>query len=149
VTKCQLIYQKYGHGSFVRFVSIRVGVATIRCVYVSRMCMLNLNLIAFIVPENSTFIRTDGQGQIDSAIDPDQEYIYSIWSQTLPSACYILYNESCIHLHSTSNSYNNKRARDSPISRVSDTNRKYERLYFFFLYTNSASTPFSTINPNF
>jgi len=40
--------------------------------------MVNLKLLAFIVPEISTFIRTDGHGQIDSVIDPDQEYIYLI-----------------------------------------------------------------------
>jgi len=46
-------------------------------------------------------------GQIDSTIDPDQEYIYFIWSETLPSACYIhTYNESCT-FYSTSNGYNN------------------------------------------
>jgi len=35
-------------------------------------------------------ISTDGKGQIDSAIDPDQEYIhtYIIWSETL------LFNET-------------------------------------------------------
>jgi len=53
-----------------------VGVATGG--YVSRICMLNLNLLAFIVPEISTFIGTDWQGQIGSAIDPDQEYIHYI-----------------------------------------------------------------------
>jgi len=31
---------------------------------------------------------SDGHGQIDSAIDPNQEYICFIWSKTLPSACY-------------------------------------------------------------
>jgi len=53
--------------------------------FVSRICMLNLNLLAFIFPQVSTFIRTDGHGYrplygqsyIDSAIDSDQEYIYS------------------------------------------------------------------------
>jgi len=34
--------------------------------------------------------RTDGHGYIDSASDPDQEYIYFMRSETLPSACYIL-----------------------------------------------------------
>jgi len=29
------------------------------CIYVSRICMLNLNLLDFIVPDISTFIRTD------------------------------------------------------------------------------------------
>jgi len=34
--------------------------------------------------------------QLNSAIDPDQEYIYFIHSETLPSACYIPFNESRI-----------------------------------------------------
>jgi len=63
--------------------------------------MLNLNLLALIVPEISTFIRTDGS----PAIDPDQEYIYHIWSETLPFACYILFNESSIPFYCTSNGY--------------------------------------------
>jgi len=36
--------------------------------------MLNLNILAFIVPEIESFI--DGHGEIASAFDPDQEYIY-------------------------------------------------------------------------
>jgi len=40
--------QKYGRDSFVRFMDFRI-------------CMLNLNLLTFIVPEISTFIRTVGQ----------------------------------------------------------------------------------------
>jgi len=39
--------------------------------------MLNLNILAFIVPQISTFTRTDrqtdGRGQIKLAIDADQE----------------------------------------------------------------------------
>jgi len=54
------------------------GSTNLRCVFISRICMVNLKLLAFIVPEISTFIRTDGHGQIDSVIDPDQEYIYLI-----------------------------------------------------------------------
>jgi len=65
-----------------------------RCVFTSRICVLNLNLLAFIVPEISTFIGTEGHGQTELAVDPDQEYIYLIWSETLPFACYILFNES-------------------------------------------------------
>jgi len=53
----------------------------LRYAFVSRICMLNFNLLSFIVPEISTFIRTDGHGQIDSAIDPDQKYIYFVWSK--------------------------------------------------------------------
>jgi len=46
-----------------------------RCVYAIKICVLKCKLLAFTVPGNSTFIRTNGHGQIDSAIDPDQEYI--------------------------------------------------------------------------
>lgn len=42
-----------------------------------------LNLLTFIVPEFSTFIRTDGQVQIGSDIDHDQDYKSEvIWSAT-------------------------------------------------------------------
>jgi len=41
--------------------------------------MLNLNILAFIVRDIEAFMRTDGHGQFDSAIDPDQEYICYIW----------------------------------------------------------------------
>jgi len=37
-----------------------------------------------------------------STSDPDQEYIYFMGSETLPSACYILSDESSIHFYSTS-----------------------------------------------
>jgi len=43
---------------------------------------------------------------MDSASDPDQEYIYFMGSETLPSACYILSDESSIPFYSTSNGYN-------------------------------------------
>jgi len=49
--------------------------------------------------------RTDGHGQIDSASDPGQEYIYLMGSETLPSACYIFPDESSIPFYSTSNGY--------------------------------------------
>jgi len=42
-----------------------------RCVFTSRICVLNLNLLAFIVPEISTFIGTEGHGQTELAVDPD------------------------------------------------------------------------------
>jgi len=58
--------------------------------------MPNPSIVAFIVFEISAFIWTDGHGQIDSASDPDQEYIYFMGSETLPSACYILSDESSI-----------------------------------------------------
>lgn len=75
--KYQSIFQKGGCGSIGRFVGVREGVATGRC-------MLNLNILTFIVPKIETFVRTDGHGYIDSTIDPDQEeYIYFISSETL------------------------------------------------------------------
>jgi len=37
----------------------------------------------------------------DSASDPDQEYIHFMGSETLPSACYILSNESSIPFYSS------------------------------------------------
>jgi len=40
-----------------------------------RVCMLNPSIAAFIVFEITAFIRTDGYGYIDSASDPDKEYI--------------------------------------------------------------------------
>jgi len=58
--------------------------------------MPNLNSLALIVSEISAFIRTNGHGYIDSATDPDQEYMYFMASETLPSACYILSDESSI-----------------------------------------------------
>jgi len=39
--------------------------------------------------------------------DPDQEYIYFMGSETIPSACYILSDESSIPFYSTSNGYKN------------------------------------------
>jgi len=41
-----------------------------------------------------------------TASDPDQEYIYFMGSETLPSACYILSDASSIPFYSTSNGYN-------------------------------------------
>jgi len=38
---------------------------------------------------------------------PDHECIYFMGSETLPSACYILSDESIILFYSTSNAYNN------------------------------------------
>jgi len=57
----------------------------------------NPNRLALMVSEFSdlwtrgqTDRRTEGHGKIDSASDPDQEYIYFMGSETLPSVCYIL-----------------------------------------------------------
>jgi len=39
--------------------------------------------------------------------DPDQDYIYFMGSETLPSACYILSDESSVPFYSTSNRHKN------------------------------------------
>lgn len=45
-----------------RLVDVRVDMATnLRCIYVSRICMLNHNHLAHIAPEISMFIWTDRQ----------------------------------------------------------------------------------------
>jgi len=104
-----------GRGSFVRFVDVRVGVTTwVNGQYVCIICMHNLYLLAFIVPETSTFIRTDGHGQIDSAVDPDL-YTYMVGNASFcllhtcvgrfSSACYILFNECSIPFYSRNNGY--------------------------------------------
>jgi len=68
--------------------------------------MPNLNSLALIVSEISAFIRTDRQTDMARstrlASDPDQEYIL-YGSETRPSACYILSDESSIPFYSTSN----------------------------------------------
>jgi len=52
------------------------------------------NLLAFIVPE---IVHTADGWPDRPAVDPNQECIYFIWSEKLPSACYmILFNESSI-----------------------------------------------------
>jgi len=61
---------------------------------------------------------SNGHGWIDSASDPDQEYIHFMGSETHPSACnilmgsetlpsagYILLDESSIPFYSTSNAW--------------------------------------------
>jgi len=46
--------------------------------------MPNPSIVALIVSKISAFIRTDGQtDMVDSASDPDQEYIYFMGSETL------------------------------------------------------------------
>jgi len=55
-------------------------------------CMSNTSIVALIVSEISAFRRTDGK--TDMASGPDQEYIHFIGSETLPSTCYILSDES-------------------------------------------------------
>jgi len=44
---------------------------------------------------------------------PDQEYIYFMGSETLPSACYILSDESSIPFYSTSNGYTYNRQKEA------------------------------------
>jgi len=66
--------------------------------------MPNASIVTIIVSEISAFIRTDGK--IDSASGPDQEYIHFMGSETLPSACYILFDESSIPFYFSSNGYN-------------------------------------------
>jgi len=44
---------------------------------------------------------------IDSAIDPDQEYVYFTGSETLPSTYCILSEKSIMRVYSTSDEYNN------------------------------------------
>jgi len=46
---------------------------------------------------------------MDSTGDPDQEYIYFMESETLPSDCYMLSHESGIPFCSTSNGYKKSR----------------------------------------
>jgi len=45
------------------------------CAGISGICMPNPSIVAFKVSEISAFIRTDGHDKIDSASNPDQEYI--------------------------------------------------------------------------
>jgi len=72
----------------------------LRCVRSSGIFIPSPNSLAVIVSEISAFIRTDGHGLIDLASNPDQEYIYCMGS--LPSACYILSDETSIPFYSTS-----------------------------------------------
>jgi len=60
----------------VRFRGVRVGVAP---------CMPSPNILTFMVSEISAFIRTDGHGKIHSPSDPDEEYVYYMGSEALPS----------------------------------------------------------------
>jgi len=81
--------------------------SNLRCAEIYRICKPNPSIAAFIVSETAAFIRTDGHGWIDSVNDPDQEYIYLMGSETLPSTYYIISEESSITFYSTSNGYNN------------------------------------------
>jgi len=73
----------------------------LRCAGGPGICMS----LALIVSEISAFIRTDGHGWIDSASDPDQEYIYFMGLEKLPFACDILSDESSIPFYPTNNGY--------------------------------------------
>jgi len=59
--------------------------------------MPSLNTLALLVLEISAFTRKDGQ-----------ECILFIWSETPPSTCFILSDESSIPFYSTSNGYNKR-----------------------------------------
>jgi len=68
--------------------------------------MLNPKILAFIVSEITAFIRTDintsGQTEIDSASNPDQEYIYFISRKRI----LLLSGDSIIPFYSTCDGYN-------------------------------------------
>jgi len=61
----------------------------------------NLRLV-LIVSEISAFIRTNRRTWLDRLGDPSDPS----GSETLPSACYLLSDESSIPFYSTSNGYN-------------------------------------------
>jgi len=71
-------------------VRLGIGSTNLRYAYVSRTTVLNLNLLAFIVPGISTFI-------LDRLILIKNIYICT-WSETLPAAYYLLFNESSIRI---------------------------------------------------
>jgi len=103
----QFYHQNCRSHSFGRFVGVRVGVASCCCAGISGICMPNPSIVAPIVSEISAFMKDRRTAcQIDSARGPDQEYIYFMGSETLPSACYILSDESSIPFYFTSNGYN-------------------------------------------
>jgi len=56
------------------------------CARISRICIIYISAV----------IRTDGHGEIDLDYNPDQKHIFFIGSETLPSTCYILFEESYI-----------------------------------------------------
>jgi len=92
----------------------------LRCVRSSGICTPSLNSLALPRSQRSsgrTDRRTNGHGFIDAASDPDQEYIYFIRSETLPSACYILSDETSIPFYSTSNGYKKTRPSSSFIGK--------------------------------
>jgi len=80
-------------GVIVRFVGVGVGVGQQT---ISRIRRLNLNLIAFIVPETSKYGKTDMDSLTRLLI------LYMVGN-----ASFCLFNESSIPSYSTSNAYNN------------------------------------------
>jgi len=83
----------------------------LRCLRSSGICTPKLSSL---VSEISAFIRTDRRTWLDRlASDPVQEYIYFMGSETLPSACYILSDESSIPFYSTSSVYKNNESKIS------------------------------------
>jgi len=70
MNKYQHIFQKCGRGNFWALQwAWKHGPTNLRCVFVSRICMQDLSLLAFIVPEISKFIRTDGQSDRQTWLD--------------------------------------------------------------------------------
>lgn len=77
----------------------------LRFVYVSRVCMYNLNLLATIVPEISKLIY--GRILITN--------IYALYDRKcfLTVTCYILFNESRLPSYSTNNGYTKHNVEDN------------------------------------
>jgi len=86
-----------------------IAETNLRCARSSGTCMPNPNSLALIVSEISAFIRTDGQKASSTRLVILIKNIYTIYmgSETLPSVCYILSDESSIPFSSTSNGYKN------------------------------------------
>jgi len=91
--------------------------------------MTNPSVVVCIVSEISAFIRTDGQTDMARST-PDQEYIYFMGSETLPSVCCILSYESSKPFYSIIKNVifkhrrlfvKNKEERYSRVPRLSDT----------------------------
>jgi len=72
-----------------------------------------VGVFAFLLSEVTAFIRTDKQTDMARltrlVILIKNTYIYFMGTETYPSACYILSDESSIPFYSTSNRYKNYR----------------------------------------
>jgi len=107
--------------------------------------MPNPSIVALIVSEISVFIRTDGQ--TDMARSTRLVILaYFMGSETLPSACYILSDESSISSYSTSNGYN-KGERYSQVPGLSDTRYLAKGNKGKWRYASSKSTLKCTTYP--